>query len=311
MLNTPKKVKIVVIGNCQASPIGSILSLLSDYVNVIGVTTVHDLNDVHASKFHDLFESAEIIISQMIADTYPVEFVRTSLIKSQNGGKVITMPNIFFRGYGAELLTIKSEDGKNIKGILGDYHNQIVLQSFQDGKSTEEALGLLLDPDYFSEEHVQVAQASFNELKIREKSTNVIISDAIECGFVDSRLFHTFNHPSSTLLIELAKRLVNYLDIPITTSADQILVPDYLATFIPAIMPSAAKHLKLTFEIKDVARGLDIDLENPSKILNKWVLMSSKEFVEKSYRFYDSQADVFMRAKIHPDLHLARIQGLA
>lgn len=302
--------KIAVVGNCQAAHIGTIMSALSQQINIVGATTVHELNNEAAQRFKPVLDSADIIVSQPISDSYPVEFVRSNHLKEEYGSKIITMPNIFYRGYGAELIGIKDSNGKKVEGILGDYHNSIVLYAYQQGISADATVALFSDVEYYREAFKNVSTDSLEELKKRERFTDIKISDFIEDNLQVTRLFHTFNHPSSQLLLIQAKRLLKYLGIQITANIDRSYLPDFLATFIPALMPSAVIHLKLDFEAPDAFRGFDVSPSEEVTLVRKWIFMNSQGYVERSFRLYDVASGAYRNAIISPQRFSAQLPDL-
>ena len=72
------------------------------------------------------------------------------------------------------------------------------------------------DPYAFTEEIVKHNfQNSIENLQLAEKEVDIIISDYIIENYQHMFLFHTYNHPTNYLIIELAKRILQKLDITI------------------------------------------------------------------------------------------------
>lgn len=206
------------------------------------------------------------------------------------------MPNIFWRGYSPELITIKDAKSAKVMGVLGDYHNGIVLKSFQEGLSVADTVKKFADLDYYTNKYGHVASASINELKAREKDLDVKISDLIEQDFQRTRLFHTFNHPCSKMLLAQARRVLEILEMPVTVNINFSYIPDFLATFIPALMPATVSHLDLDFEAPEAFRGYGAT--SGGSIEKKWVYINATNYVEKSFLCYNNRYNIFSTAKI-------------
>ncbi|HDY93958.1 MAG TPA: glycosyltransferase family 61 protein [Pseudoalteromonas sp.] len=206
------KKKVVVVGNCQARPIATLLETMSNEIEITKVAIVHLLNSDQESEYRSFFEDADYIIAQLVAPNYPCEFVQTSLLEQSYGDKLVKIVNIFLLDHTPYLSGLPA-DWRNKKTPLGDYHFPILFEQWKKGASIKEAASLLRE-SYINVSYGMVNESSsLFELQTREKKVDVKISDFLLKS--KERLFYTYNHPKDTLLFEYAKRILNLLGMNI------------------------------------------------------------------------------------------------
>lgn len=252
-----EKVKVVVVGNCQARPIAKILESLNPAIEVTAMAIVHLLKSDQFPEYKDHFESADLIISQLVFDTYPCEFVRTNFLKSTYGNKVVSIINLYFSGYTPDWFYIRIPGRGPLRGPMGDYHNRTIFESWQQGKDEEQA-SILLGEARYNERYVPEVEASLNRLKKREELVDVSITGFIEKHFRKKRLFFTFNHPTMFLLRQYCKRILKKSGIPVrkkwlSFAKDRELLNQFVPLVNPAVaLPAgsdAGKHVGVSFQI--------------------------------------------------------------
>jgi len=206
------KKKVVVIANCQARAIDSILNAMCDDIEITKVGIIHLLKSEQESEFTAYFEDADYIIAQIVQPTYPCEFVRTDYLQKKYGKKVLSIVNLFYNGDTPYLSNLPKE--YRLKGApFSDYHFQVVFDSWFKGESVSTASDAL-KAQYLSKND-SVPRDSILELQNREKDADIKISDFL--GPKNSiRGFHTFNHPTNYVLIEYCARILAFLGLNYT-----------------------------------------------------------------------------------------------
>ncbi|TPV55130.1 glycosyltransferase family 61 protein [Aestuariibacter sp. GS-14] len=207
------RIKIAVIGNCQARPIADILEKTNENIEISCVIIVHLATDKEAGKYTEFLENSDYIITQVIADNYPCQFVTTKNILRSYSNKVVKINNLFYNGYFPDFRYLRTSKG-NLAGPLTDYHSEFIVKCYQAGLSAEfTKLG-------FEQKNVRVRaypnhiKSSLNELKARENAADVKICDYLEEQLnTNNVLFHTFNHPNAALLVKYANRILEYLSL--------------------------------------------------------------------------------------------------
>lgn len=207
------KIKIAIIGNCQARPIAEILRKQSDYIDIICEVIVHLTTDAEKEHYHPLLDKADVIITQVVADNYPCKFVTTQNLLNNFPGKVIKINNLFFNGYFPDFRYLRTSKG-NLAGPLTDYHSELVLNCYKSGFSKDFTLSAFNKKNIRVKPYTNYFNHSLNELKQRENNADVKICDFLEERLNDGQvLFHTFNHPTSELLVKYANRILDKISI--------------------------------------------------------------------------------------------------
>jgi len=221
--------KTALIGSCQME---GICSMLKDYIDIQRTIVVH--KEQNYGSFLDKCNDYDLIISQPISDKFrDGEFATEKILKIYKG-KFIMIPYVYFKGYFPELTYLYS-DGKKIDKYGIVYHDMRMIRKILNcvdftkiddydkplSKSHDMATHLrYLVKDYHAELNKDACSESINVLEFRElnpygygKPVDVKISDYIRNNFYKTQLFHTMNHPSSKILIEMAHRILTKLGI--------------------------------------------------------------------------------------------------
>lgn len=202
-------IKIVVVGNCQARPFSILLEKAFYKIEVTCVAIVHLLKNDHITEYKAFFDDSDFIVTQNIADNYPCEFVRTSILKNLYGEKLILIPNLFYRGYTPELRYVRLGSQGTLKGPLGDYQHETILQSYLMGLSTKKCIELMKSPDYWLRQYGNIHSESLSELIKREYFVDVKVTGELREMITQDRLFFTFNHPKVKLIYLMTEKLSN------------------------------------------------------------------------------------------------------
>lgn len=246
------------MGNCQARPIAKILESLNPTIEVTAIAIVHLLKSEQFSEYQQDLEKADLIVSQLVFDTYPCDFVQTNFLKSTYGSKVVSIVNLYFAGYTPDWFYLRIPERGPLRGPMGDYHNRTVFESWQQGKKAEKA-SFLLEDCYYNERYLPEVEESLLTLKKREDLVDVAIADFIEKYFRRKRLFFTFNHPTMFLLRQYCKRILKESGIRVQKKWFSFVKDaELLDQFVPLVNPAVAlpagnevgKHLGVDFKIR-------------------------------------------------------------
>ena len=285
--------KLVVIGNCQARPLADYIEKLVPTIQVTATPIVHLLKDSDEATYRDALNEADVIVTQLISDNYPCKFIRTSEIKRLYAGKTHTIVNLYFSGFTPDLMYIRHPDVTTLRGPLGEYHNKTILDGWLLGISKQQVVGWLSDPFYNKQEYGKEDAKSLDELKLREASVDIKIADFIEATRGQSRTFFTFNHPSSVLLIEYAKRICQHIS-GTTGNEDSIDASiEPLNQLIPLVPPG----IKCVEMGRSESKGTRVLSVNGADIeLGESATFTNEELVSQFYDIYEQNA-AFLRAK--------------
>lgn len=192
------KKKVVVVGNCQARPIATLLEEMSEDIEVTKVAIVHLLKNEQELEFAPFFEDADYIIAQLVNDNYPCSFVRTKYLEEKYKNKVIKIVNIYSKKYFQHWFNLKKGD-TTLSGPLDTYHNEIIYNCWRENKSLKHTLDELIKSNNNDSK-------SLDNLKSRESNSDVHISDILES--FDKNSFHIFNHPKNEIIELYVQRIL-------------------------------------------------------------------------------------------------------
>lgn len=277
------KLKVVVVGNCQARPLAKLLKSLNPRISVTTTAIVHLLKNEQAAQYRPAFEEADLIVSQLVFDTYPCEFVRTNFLKERYGEKVISIVNLYFTGYTPDWFYIRIPGKGTLRGPMGDYHNRTILTSWQEGLSVHGAASRLRDPEY-NQRYLAEVEKSLDQLRQRESLVDIKVVDIIEENFRKSRLFFTFNHPNMFLLREYAKRILQRAGIDAKRPRFVLRDRELLGQFIPLVNPA----VELPAGKQTRHKGLAAEICPNKLVINrKKKKYTSEQMVKCFYSIYD------------------------
>jgi Polysaccharide biosynthesis enzyme WcbI len=279
-----KIIKIAVVGNCQSRPIAAIFEKISSNVNVTVVAVVHLLESGQYEEYIQHFLDSDFIVTQLVADNYPCDFVRTSFLKQHFGSKVITIVNLFYAGYHPDWFYIRLPTIGMLKGPMGDYHNKTIFNGWKAKQPATTVASLMEDINH-NIIYDDVRGKSLMELKSREAKADVKIVDFIEENHDVSPLFFIFNHPNNRLLIEYVVRILRHLELPFDISKyDTSNEP--LGMYRPLVNPISRPKLYS----QTLHQGIRFSLDQPQSFTITHY--NSFDLVDIFYEIYDRHANM-------------------
>ena len=224
--------KVLVTGNCQARPVSNLLQS-SAAVDVMPPIVLHLAQEADRGRHLDLLLEADVIVAQQTADTFQIPHLRSSELK-QLEKPVVIWPNIFWATQQPFLRYITHSNLGRMLGPFEGMHDLRIFCSWAVGVSDESHLS-----DYFGAEYIKsVSNQSIQDLRKRERSCDVSISDFLVENAKDKRLFFTFNHPTKIVLQELVKKIIAFLDLPLRQEEISTKPTEPLGRYIvPSIWP--------------------------------------------------------------------------
>lgn len=284
--------KAVIVGNCQARPMGDILSAIFG-LEILSTVIVHLARPQDEARHAEAMQGADVILAQHVSDNYPVPFVRADALRGQHGDKVALWQNMYFSGYNPELAYWKRKGpGKGrLGGPLGEYHLLSVISAWRDGLGVAGAVARMQDVDWLGEHCAGAAEKSLIELKSREERGGSAVSDLIEEHWTRRRLFFTFNHPSAALMAQYALRIGRGLGLKPMRQIHPAMLGEPLGTLALPVNPWVHQAHALQFGNFAAYRGAMV--KSPAAgapfNLNSTVYYSPTELVEAYWRVYDAQ----------------------
>ena len=281
--------KYLVVGNCQARPLTNILKSMRPDWDALGPVIVHLAKAEDVVQVESIYHQADLIISQLVADTYPVSSVHTNYLKSQYPGKCLVWPNLYWRNFNPEIQYIRTNAGQVISGPLGDYHNEIIFKSWRDGIAIDACVKRMASTEFNSNLYAEIPGKSLAELRAREQLTEICISDFLD-ERRSQRTFWVMNHPANIVLQETAFLILKRVYSDEKTKLFFHDIPEFLAVYSPAVN---AMHSSVFREsrVHVGKRVLFTETGIPLIDLKHGEIYSDKDLAECFYRLYDNWGD--------------------
>jgi hypothetical protein len=248
----------------------------------------------------DLLTKADVVFAQRVDKSYGVPHLGTDALKRHFGLKVISWPNAFFVGQTPGLCYATGNAGKKVIGPLHDYQYRPIIDQWQQGVTVDRCVSnieLEVDRDSL----VKSVERSFELLRSREDGLDVICSDLIDLGWQNKRMFFTFNHPCLTLLMPLAKRLLDKASIcSLQFNLTSEVFGEPLNQIIPPISNLAASALGLSFDTCTYSKGVEVSILDNKVVLGKSRVYSLRELVEATFRSLEAQKNTINGIRFTP-----------
>lgn len=207
------RMRLAIIGNCQAEALRSILYKADSPFEIIDLPEYHTMTPAGAGSVVDLLTSADLVMAQRAAPNFCIEEVRPSNLREKLGEKCVVWPNIYFDGYCPGLRYVYGSDGRKLVGPLGDYHFEQIIGCWLQGLEPEVAAADLASTEGWEWCPGDPVEASLENLRKREVDCHVGISDHIARNYASRKLMYAMNHPRNSVLLEMLDRMLNYAGI--------------------------------------------------------------------------------------------------
>jgi len=302
---------ILIIGNCQARPVSSFISALCPDATMLPEIIVHLESNDNAEKNGECMANADVIFAQLVQDNYPVSHLATSNLKNQFPNKVVVWPNAFYVGQSPNIVCLSKPGLPRVKGPLDVYHVTDILCAWQEALSENACIEKIMNQSVSVGTVANACNLSLDELKQRELSCDIRISDYIEKNWLSKKLFHVFNHPTNQLLIELSTRLCAAGKVAVSNELVPEFWPEALNRVVPPIFPSVRSTLGFEFECTNSSKGFSLEIaENGDVSLGDVTILPIEKLVELFYTAYDLQLNrtdqlTYTPASLDPSINKA------
>jgi hypothetical protein len=198
---------VLVIGNCQARPISTMLAT-NDDLNVLEPIVLQIAKPEDKQEHLDKMQQADFILTQKTDKTFHLAHLRSDEVKATYPNAFI-WPNVFYGGQQPFLRYFTLKAGGRMFGPLEAMHDLRIYAKWAKLRGVEMPDLQLDDPDYVK----LIQEVSLAELRAREAGSDFIISDYIVENQANERLFLTFNHPTRQVLAVLVQRMAEAMKI--------------------------------------------------------------------------------------------------
>lgn len=216
-----RKKRFTVIGNCQGPFVAQALMQkpnFADRYELQHTPAVHVIEKseikAHVSRLKDL----DLVVHQPILNADRFGGFETNTLRGVLQGRVplICMPSVYFDGYFPTLSTISG-----LTTPAGLVHDMAAFHAFDLGWGAQKTERALYEGDIFG---TAFYKAAFEQalLGLTQRETDagvdVRVSDFLGTFGRGEILMHQFNHPTSTVFDEMARRICACLGLSVTPS---------------------------------------------------------------------------------------------
>ncbi len=272
------KINALVYANCQSGPLANILASLCDSVSIVRLSPVHLLKPAQIGDVEQAFGKADVIVHQPIGPGFGVLSI-ADLKKKFPGKRFISFPSLYFLGYFPNLIYLRKPGGGTLAGMVGDYHDERVVKFFLRGAAAREAVDEL-DCNGPGDVHSMV-KSMLESLRAKETGVDIQCTDFIAENFHREKLFYVMNHPSNRLLVHVAVRVLNLLNLKERPGAGESIsnTKSFLSNYEVPIDRSIGEALGMDPSLRGIYSVRLSGIDTP---------MTVDEYVAGSYRAYEA-----------------------
>jgi hypothetical protein len=264
--------KFTILANCQSTSIAQALLSHQDFKDNFEYTLIPPIHVIDKQKdIHILTDlhNVDLLIYQPIFDKQRFgPFTSESIVSHLKQGAVsLCIPSMYYTGYFPT-----QADFNGAESTLRGVHEYLIMAAYLAGFDQNKTYDLLINSFPLNTQEIrQHHNLSVAALRNREKELNVDIkiSDYINSTYQHQKLFHTFNHPTTTLIDYVSNNILESISIKCGQTNSS---KDLLNQIVAPIYPSIVESLNLKFEQTPVS--------------NQGNVLKLKSIVENDYEIY-------------------------
>lgn len=279
---------ITVVGNCQARPFGAILEELHSRFFVKHVVVVHLSGESDRVRAEHAYAESDIIFTQLVASNYQNAHVTTDYIRNLYPNKVVTWPNIFFRGQSLDICYATTQKGTRVVGPLGEYQHKTILTCWRNFRNEDETYDLLMSGEGWAHMLHHDSQTSLCDLRQREAACDIVVSDLVESLWRDERMFFTFNHPYMFVIKRVVTRALRFLSLDPQVDLN-LNGPEPLDRIKPLLLPIIVTELGMNISPDLKTQGCDVNVESRVTFGTKRVQYDLKDLISATFMCLERQ----------------------
>lgn len=197
--------------------------------------------------------------------------------------KIVLFPAISFAAYQPDLCYVfRKGSFDEIPAPLGPYHSSIAYHAWRNGRSSGQALALYREDVYQQLRFFDYWDSARLALVEEGQRAGIPLEGLLEKWRAQGCFMHTPNHPKLSVSIDIARRVLQKLDIPTFSVDPQQMVWDNLADCpIWPVYPEIAARYGC--EGSTVFKGNNLGLPGKTPV----ALYPLEEFVERSFAAFE------------------------
>ncbi|QTC91174.1 WcbI family polysaccharide biosynthesis putative acetyltransferase [Brevundimonas goettingensis] len=232
--------KIYVHGNCQAPTLGDLLAEACGPSVEVVTRQVFSIDlDAEVEDYRRDVATADVILAQPVGENYRgTEILSTQWIRAnaRSDAKILTFPVVYHRGQLPQCFAMTAWHNGRLA-----YHDAHALDYFLRGKEADQFVDDTSTSDFLPAGlvHAELSQTTL-ELMRREHAaaTDLRVSEIIAGRLTTEQPLHTVNHPTRSVMCELADQALDKLERPERARLegvdmlDGFVMPPYLSTLL-------------------------------------------------------------------------------
>jgi len=212
--------KVLVLGNCQARPLGMLLERFAGF-ELLDPVILHLAKEADQAAHEAAIAEADLILAQRTDDAFAVAHLRSSHLRQTQGARTIIWPNLFFSGQQPYLRYVTHRTLGRLPSPLADYHDLRLLRDWFAARKGIAYRDKITAPDYVE----TFAARSLTSLRDREAECDIGVADLVAERHASQPMFFSFNHPRLWLLARLGERILAHIDHPTEIDTDGMKEP--------------------------------------------------------------------------------------
>lgn len=293
--------RVAVVGNCQARPVGQVLEAMCPGLTVLPETIVHLSNVGSKQAECSRLQEADLILGQSVQDGYPADHLTTSALRSKYGSKLLVWPNLFFVGNCPDIVYMTTKDKQRVVGPLDAYHSQLIFECWREGVRPENVIDRTAALSANVSRFKALAEHSLGVFVQRERDCDLQISSYIADHWQNRRLFFTFNHPSAELMQVLCRRLADIAGFDIERAAGLTTDKEPLDKIIPPHWSELYAAVGMQYEAPLQAKGVACSYNGNRIVLGETQNYGIQALIDAFYLSYEAQRPSLTDVRLTPN----------
>ena len=254
------RVKIYVVGNCQAEVLADCLTVMCPRVRVEYFPFARDPGAVAADD--------DVIFRQSRVMAVP---------EPRRSG--VTFPRIWFNAFHPDMVTLPGPTG-SVEPPLGNAHSTLVLYAWRHGLSTAKTLRLFSEPVYERLHFFRYWEPAKRALLEEGERVRYPLDASLARWEACGPFMHTTNHPALFVAADIARTLASRANLSVAVSDPERLLHDrFKSLAVWPIYPEIASRFGL--------RGAyAFKMAQPPQLHAPPICLDLEEFIERSFEAY-------------------------
>jgi hypothetical protein len=270
-----RKKKVAILANCQGGIYKALLKKDAGFnkkYEFIDLPLVHTLTAQDAEKVYDAVRDLDILFYQPLkAQKFEPYFIENLQKIMPATASVFSIPVLHFNFYAPHTIYMLPRTLPRFD--IHELHDLNIVLGWYYGLEKDVLLARLNTGTYYSKALIEkISGINFSRLREREKEIDLKYTDYLESKYKDKVVFHTFNHPTNEVLMEIVSKKASILGLKL-----EIDEPDFdlLGNVKVGVYPA----IRACLHSEDSETGLSYEIQGSQ--------VSMDEMVEQYFRFYD------------------------